>query len=130
MENITIEEKQEYLSKEILRQHFNGQAFLNFLIETKGESAINLENWSFEDLRDIVEQFKEKHIRDSQLSDDGISSSNITTSLHTISYINCLKSEKTRLTDEKLSIAISESLLKVVRKLSLAPFFLSLISHI
>lgn len=58
MENNVIEKKQIYLREEVLEKGYNGEEFLEFLIEQKGENAADLNLWKLEELKDAVEEFK------------------------------------------------------------------------
>lgn len=59
MDDITIEEKQSYLTSEIIKQGYDAQEFSVFLSDQKGEERIDLEYWSMEDLKKAVENFKQ-----------------------------------------------------------------------
>ena len=57
----TLEEKQQFLSQEIIEQNYDGQEFNEFMCSIRGEESIDLEKWSLEDLQAIVQQFKSQH---------------------------------------------------------------------
>ena len=59
MEN--IEEKQLYLRNNILEKGYNGEQFMEYLKGKKGENEIDLNNWDFNDLKNVVEEFISKH---------------------------------------------------------------------
>ena len=50
--------KQAYLRKEILDQNYDAQSFLDFLITKKGENASDINNWTIEELKTVVVEFK------------------------------------------------------------------------
>ena len=58
MEDATIQDKQLYLSTEIIKKGYDPQKFSNFLSDQKGEEKIDLEYWSMEDLKKAVSDFK------------------------------------------------------------------------
>ena len=55
------EKKQSFLRQEILDKNYDPQSFEDFLIAKKGETAIDINNWSLEELKLIVEEFKKSH---------------------------------------------------------------------
>jgi len=59
MKNVTVKEKQAYLTSEIIKKGYDAQEFSIFLSEQKGEEKIDLEFWSMEDLQKAVESFKQ-----------------------------------------------------------------------
>ena len=50
--------KQSYLRKEILEKNYDTQSFLNYLIKKKGENASDINNWTIEELKTVVAEFK------------------------------------------------------------------------
>ena len=52
------ERKQSYLRKEILDNNYDAQSFLDFLITKKGEKASDINNWTIEELKTVVVEFK------------------------------------------------------------------------
>ena len=50
--------KQTYLRKEILEKNFDANLFLEFLITKKGEIASDINNWTIEELKTVVSEFK------------------------------------------------------------------------
>ena len=50
--------KQSYLRKEILEKNYDAQSFLDFLITKKGENASDINNWTIEELKQVVVEFK------------------------------------------------------------------------
>ena len=52
------EQKQQFLRKEILDENYDPQAFINFLTTKKGETAADINNWTIDELKSIVVEFK------------------------------------------------------------------------
>jgi len=52
------EVKQSYLRQEILEKNYDTQSFLDFLITKKGENASDINNWTIEELKTVVVEFK------------------------------------------------------------------------
>jgi len=50
--------KQSYLRKEILEKNYDTQSFLDFLITKKGDNASDINNWTIEELKSVVVEFK------------------------------------------------------------------------
>ena len=50
--------KQSYLRKEILEKNYDANLFLEFLITKKGEIASDINNWTLEELKSVVSEFK------------------------------------------------------------------------
>jgi hypothetical protein len=57
--------KQSYLRKEILEKNYDANSFLEFLITKKGEIASDINNWTIEELKVVVSEFK-KNQKESQ----------------------------------------------------------------
>ena len=57
MEDIT--DKQNFLREEIMDKGYNPQAFQDFMMQQAGTGEIDLDNWTMQDLRDVVEKFKQ-----------------------------------------------------------------------
>ena len=57
----SLEEKQEYLRQEIMEQGYDGGEFSAFISSIRGEEEVDLDSWTFEDLKSVVAQFKSKH---------------------------------------------------------------------
>ena len=60
------ETKQAYLRKEILDKDYDAQSFLDFLITKKGENASDINNWTIEELKTIVVEFKNSYNNNNQ----------------------------------------------------------------
>ena len=50
--------KQSYLRKEILDNNYDAQSFLDFLITKMGEKASDINNWTIDELKTVVIEFK------------------------------------------------------------------------
>ena len=57
-ENDIIEEKQNYLRKNILEQGYDEANFIEYLQKLKGEEGLDIKNWSKNDLIKVVQNFK------------------------------------------------------------------------
>jgi len=55
-----IEQKQKYLRDEILSQNYDADEFSEFLSQYK-ENGLDLSNWTFDELKDAVQKFKNKN---------------------------------------------------------------------
>ena len=55
------EQKQLFLRKEILEQNYDPQNFINFLTSKKGETAADINNWTLEELKKVVIEFKSSY---------------------------------------------------------------------
>ena len=53
-----LEAKQQYLRSEIIDQGYNPEDFSAYMGNIRGEEGLNIENWSFSDLQQVVNQFK------------------------------------------------------------------------
>ena len=53
--------KQQFLREEILEKNYDPQLFIDFLISKKGETAEDINNWSLDELKLIVIEFKNSH---------------------------------------------------------------------
>ena len=56
---VDVEDKQEYLRKEILTQGYSPEDFLEFLISIKPEGG-DISHWSMEELKTLVEEYRSK----------------------------------------------------------------------
>ena len=54
----SIEEKQLFLRNEIIDQGYNPEEFSSYMGSLRGENALDLETWSFQDLQRVVKDFK------------------------------------------------------------------------
>ena len=50
--------KQQFLRAEILEQNYDPQSFIDFLTLKKGETAADIKNWSLDELKEIVVEYK------------------------------------------------------------------------
>ena len=53
--------KQQFLREEILEKNYDPQLFIDFLISKKGETAEDINNWSLDELKSIVIEYKNTH---------------------------------------------------------------------
>ncbi len=53
-----LEYKQNYLRTEIIDQGYDPENFSKFLSQEKGEIGLDLNNWTFEELKESVSKFK------------------------------------------------------------------------
>ena len=53
--------KQQFLREEILEKKYDPQSFIDFLIMKKGETAADINNWSLDELKTIVVEYKKSH---------------------------------------------------------------------
>ena len=60
MNNNDIDTKQEYLRKEILDSNYDADDFLKFLMNKKDLDEIDLNDWSLAELKQTVEEYKNK----------------------------------------------------------------------
>ena len=56
-----IQEKQNYLRQNIMDAGYDTQAFVEFLIDKKGEDGADVANWSLPDLKNVVQEFISLH---------------------------------------------------------------------
>lgn len=60
MENDRIAEMQAYLKREIADTHYDPEAFTNF-ISSKKDCGEDLENWTLDEVQQVVAEFKQQH---------------------------------------------------------------------
>ena len=53
-----LEAKQQYLRSEIINQGYNPEDFSTYMGNIRGEEGLNIENWTFSELQEVVSQFK------------------------------------------------------------------------
>ena len=58
---MSLEEKQQYLSEEIIQQNYDGNEFSEFIKSFRGEEEVDLDSWTLEDLKTVVVQFKSQY---------------------------------------------------------------------
>ena len=69
-----IEQKQQFLRSEIMDKGFDADSFSNFMISEKGENALQLENWTFEELQNVVYSFQQ--MNSTNQNDNNVQESN------------------------------------------------------
>jgi len=57
MEDNTEEEKQNYLRENILEKGYDAEDFVSYLTIKKGDDGVNLNNWSLEELKSLVQEY-------------------------------------------------------------------------
>ena len=57
MEKETLEQKQKYLRDNVLEKGYDPDKFMEFLTMKKGEQGIQLDNWTFQELIDVTNEF-------------------------------------------------------------------------
>ena len=67
------EKKQLFLREEILDQKYEPQNFIDFLISKKGETAADINNWTLEELKSVVIEFKSLNKKNFSPKNDPIS---------------------------------------------------------
>ena len=90
------ESKQQFLREEILEKNYDPQSFIDFLITKKGETAADINNWSLEELKLIVVEFKNYQNSNNDISQkkeqqskaENISKEEIKNKQYFISYYN------------------------------------------
>ena len=61
MEDNTEEEKQNYLRENILEKGYDAEDFVSYLTIKKGDDGVNLNNWSLEELKSLVQEYILSH---------------------------------------------------------------------
>ena len=54
----TLEEKQQFLRREIIDKNYDGLDFYNYMQEMRGEGQVSLEYWSMVDLLNVIDSYK------------------------------------------------------------------------
>jgi hypothetical protein len=70
------EQKQLFLRKEILEQKYDPQKFIDFLVAKKGETAADINNWTLEELKSVVIEFKSLNKDNTSSNTNKINNSN------------------------------------------------------
>jgi hypothetical protein len=108
--SINTEHKQTYLRSEIMDKGYDTSDFVEFLISIKGEDAGNVENWTIEELEQVVSDFKSTRERRSKRP--SVTHNIVPENYNVDKYediITCNKQEKTPLSDcHNIEIIISE----------------------
>ena len=58
---MSTEEKQNFLREKILEKGYDGNLFVQFLTEKKGDEGADVANWSMDDLKLVVNEFIKLH---------------------------------------------------------------------
>ena len=108
MEINDIEYKQNYLRTEIIEKQYDPEEFSKFLSEEKGETGLDLNNWTFEELKNVVSKFKtmkenlkmndfnQKDENENEIINSEMIKTNITERKE---FINCIKQNKNDFSD-------------------------------
>ena len=121
MEINDIEYKQNYLRTEIIEKQYDPEEFSKFLSEEKGETGLDLNNWTFEELKNAVSKFKtiKENLKKNEINqkeenkeneNEIINSEMIkTNTIERKEFINCIKQNKNDFSDiEYFKIIISK----------------------
>ena len=114
MEKETLEEKQKYLRENILDKGYDPDKFMEFLSNKKGDSSMDLNNWTFQELIDASNEFI-KNNQDSNMNKiiikdkDNLINNKSEEKIPKNQYINCILIEETPISKEnKIEIKVSE----------------------
>ena len=55
---MSLQDKQQFLSQEIIEQGYDAGEFSNFISSIRGEEEVDLEAWTLEELKQVCDQFK------------------------------------------------------------------------
>ena len=58
---MSLQDKQQFLSKEIIEQGYDAGEFSNFISSIRGEEEVNLDSWTLDELKTVCEQFKTQY---------------------------------------------------------------------
>ena len=118
METNNIEYKQNYLRTEIIEQQYDPEEFSKFLSEEKENIGLDLNNWTFEELKNVVSKFKtmkenlkmndfnQKDENENEIINSEMIKTNI---IERKEFINCIKQNKNDFSDiEYFKIIISK----------------------
>ena len=82
-----LSKKQEFLRIEIMDKGFDTELFTENMTKEKGENALELENWTFEELKQFVEKFqKENQILNEQNKNNDVDINKIDNNIKKIKY--------------------------------------------
>lgn len=98
----TLESKQQYVAKEILKKGFNSTDFLSFL-KTKRTNGDSLDQWNGDELAQVVLEFQKKNpSNELQLTQTFRGATLMTTSFGDIEpQVQCIKADQTDLSEAK-----------------------------
>ena len=114
MEKETLEQKQKYLRENILEKGYDPDKFMVFLSNKKGESEINLNKWSFQELVNVSNEFIKNNPITFKNSlkfekEDNFIKDQIEEKIPQEKYTNCILIEETPISKEnKIEIKVSE----------------------
>ena len=55
---MSLQDKQQFLSQEIIEQGYDAGEFSNYISSIRGEDEVDLDAWTLEELKEVCEQFK------------------------------------------------------------------------
>ena len=58
---MSLQDKQQFLSKEIIEQGYDAGEFSNFISSIRGEEEVDLDSWTLDELKTVCEQFKTQY---------------------------------------------------------------------
>ena len=61
MDNNSEEEKQNYLRENILDKGYEAEDFVSYLTKKKGDEGVDLNNWTLDELKLLVQEYIFKH---------------------------------------------------------------------
>jgi predicted transposase YbfD/YdcC len=64
------EEKQNYLRENILDKGYEAEEFVSYLTSKKGEEGVNLNNWSLEELKSVVQEYIKNNPINNKIEND------------------------------------------------------------
>ena len=114
MKKETLEQKQQYLMENILEKGYDLDKFLEFLSNKKGESNMNLNNWSLQEIikasNEFINNDQDSNKNNFQIEDNfNIINDKYEEKIPQEQYINCFLIEETPISKEnKLEIKASE----------------------
>ena len=107
-ENEDISEKQKYLRAEILDEGYDPQEFNDYMCEARKVENIDLENWTLQEIKDIVKSFKE-YIKNKENNKNEEEEINIDEVNHNINTINDEEQEIKQSINSNLKESISST---------------------
>ena len=108
-ENEDISEKQKYLRAEILDEGYDPQEFNDYMCEARKVENIDLENWTLQEIKDIVKSFKEYIKNKENNKNEEEEEINIDEVNHNINTINDEEQEIKQSTNSNLKESISST---------------------
>lgn len=116
-EDFEIQQKQELLQREIIDKNLDKNAFVNYCLKKK-ENGDDLNNWTFDELKELVEDFsnsksakKDESKKEEENHAESVEkmekfNANVEEKQHLEKEIQCRKLEKTALNDKEITVQI------------------------